>query len=219
MNTSSKMPRSAAHGTKADAAYDWIRERIQFAEWEPDARIRIDRIADELEFSRIPVREALSRLAAEGLLVGDPHRGYRLKALSSLDLRDIYDTLSLLEPLAARLACAHLAAADLDEAAKILDDMENTEVVSSWVAKNVNFHMTLYRPCGRPRLLRTIENLMTEAARGLQSGVFSLDFVPKSNEEHRALLETFESEDPEAAAEHVRSHIEKTEHALLGQAE
>jgi DNA-binding GntR family transcriptional regulator len=204
--------------TKAAVAYARIRHGIGFGEWRTGDRIPIDAIARELGCSHIPVREALSRLAAEGLVVDDPHRGFRMAGLITSDLVDIYGMLGALEPLAARLSAEARTEADVLRLEEVATAMESTVDPAEWVGRNLEFHQLLYAPCGRQRLLRSIENLMTEAARELQRGRLTLDFLPRSNREHRHLIALFRAGDGEELAHAVSAHIRGTEERLIAAA-
>ncbi|MER7438453.1 GntR family transcriptional regulator, partial [Pseudonocardia alni] len=107
-------PRRASE--RAQAA---LREEILTGALAAGAHLGEVELADRLGVSRTPVREALSRLAAEGLVELHPHRGARVATFSEADLDDIFGVRTALEPRATALAAARATAADLDE----LDDL------------------------------------------------------------------------------------------------
>src|SRR5688572_3432450 len=84
--------------TVADAATRELRQRIMSGELADGTPLRQDALAAELGVSRIPIREALSRLESEGLVASYPHRGYVVTALSSEEISELFDLRSLLEP-------------------------------------------------------------------------------------------------------------------------
>lgn len=204
--------------TKAGIAYARIRHGIGFGEWRTGERIPIDQIARELNCSHIPVREALNRLAADGLVVDDPHRGFRIAGLVLSDLVDIFEVLRALEPIAAHLAAGLRSQTDIERVEDIAAQMEAATDPAEWVGLNLAFHQALYAPCGRQRLLRTIENLMTEAARELQRGQLTLDFLPRSDSEHRLLIDLYRAGDGAGLSDAVGAHIRATEERLIAQA-
>lgn len=204
--------------TKSDLAYAAIKTGVQTASFSSGRRLGIKELAEQLDMSPIPVREALKRLATEGLLTADAHRGFFVPCLSSHDLTDIYDTLEMLEPAAAELAFPRLSVADIDRSEQLVDEMiESESNPPRWVSQNLQFHMTLYRPAGRTRLLRAIEQLAGEAARELQRGDFFLDFLSRSDYEHRRIVQLLRDGEIHEMKHLLAHHIQQTREALVGQ--
>jgi len=104
---------AAAHRTAAPSAYDQIRRAIIEGSYEPGARLVEQRIAEEFDLSRTPVREALRTLEAEGLVRIEPHRGATVRTLTVDDVVDLYALRARLEGYAAELAAARRADADI----------------------------------------------------------------------------------------------------------
>jgi DNA-binding GntR family transcriptional regulator len=216
--TSHLFPVPPSDRTKSQLAYDLIRQAIQASAFEPRERIVIDGLAQDLGMSAIPVREALKRLVAEGMLQSEPHRGFFVPRLSSDDLTDIYETLEVLEPMAARLAAPHFTEDRLDLSERILAEMVVAESdPPTWLAKNLEFHMSLYEPSRRPRLIRTIGQLVAETAREVLKGDFFLDFLPRSDREHAQMIEYLREGEVEQMASLLQSHIRQGLGELLAQ--
>lgn len=100
-------------GRATPSAYEQIRAAIVEGRYEPGLRLVEQRIAAEFDLSRTPVREALRTLAAEGLVVVEPHRGARVRALDTEEVVDLYDLRARLEGYAAELAAQRHDADDL----------------------------------------------------------------------------------------------------------
>lgn len=207
-----------ADRTKSQLAYELIREAVQTSAFEPGQRIVIGGLAEGLAMSAIPVREALKRLAAEGLIESEAHRGFFVPRLTSHDLTDIYDTLEVIEPMAARLAVPNLTSAHLKASEQIVTEMKRLQSdPSAWLAKNLEFHMSLYEPSGRPRLIRIIKQLVAETARAVQKDDLILDFLPRSDQEHEQMVTYLKAGAVDEMLSLLQSHIRQSLKELLAQ--
>jgi DNA-binding GntR family transcriptional regulator len=204
--------------TKAEFAYESVSAAIKAQRFSPGDRLVVGEVASELGVSGVPVREALTRLAAEGLIDNDSHRGFFIPNLGVEDIIDIFETLVLLEPRAAALAMPNIGPADIAEAEALLEELSSLESEPArWVGSNYAFHMTIYRPCGRDRLLGAISRLATETMGELQRHESYLDFSARSDEDHRQILDLVVARRADEVAEAVRGHIERTSRELIKQ--
>src|SRR6188474_2231304 len=141
-----------ARQTVASMTLDALRDGIlhgNYAEGEP---LRQDALADELGVSRIPIREALRQLEAEGLVTFSPHRGAIVSSLSLSEIEEVYELRADVESDLIRRAVPNLTAEDDARAAEILDAYEaahHAGQVGVWGALNWKFHSTLYAPADR----------------------------------------------------------------------
>ncbi|MGW5641794.1 GntR family transcriptional regulator [Saccharopolyspora sp. NPDC003752] len=139
-----------------------LRRAIVSGELAPGQPIRQDTIAQRLGVSRVPLREALKTLEAEGQVIYQPHRGYSVAELSLSDLLEVYRMRELLESEAAAVATERLTEADL---ARITDAQVDVEKAAdsgdlvAMIAANRRFHFALLEPAGMPRLLRVVRTL------------------------------------------------------------
>ncbi|MEU6267314.1 GntR family transcriptional regulator [Saccharopolyspora shandongensis] len=139
-----------------------LRNAIVSGELAPGQPIRQDTIAQRLGVSRVPLREALKTLEAEGQVIYQPHRGYSVAELSLSDLLEVYRMRELLESEAAAVATERLTDADL---ARITDAQVDVEKAAdsgdlvAMIAANRRFHFALLEPAGMPRLLRVVRTL------------------------------------------------------------
>jgi DNA-binding GntR family transcriptional regulator len=209
---------AAGFRTKAEYAYEAIATAIKAQRFSPGDRLIVGEVASELDMSAVPVREALTRLAAEGLIDIDSHRGFFIPNLGVEDIVDIFETLAVLEPKAAVLALPQIGQEDIDAAEQLLEELSSLESEPArWVGGNYAFHMTLYRPCGRRRLLSAISRLATEAMGELQRHESYLDFLARSDEDHRRILDLVVARRSDELAERLRDHIERTCSELVRQ--
>ena len=117
-------------------------------------------IAEALDVSTTPVREALRDLAAEGLIRLNAHRGGVVQELSLSELREIYELRVLLEPEALRRAWPYVTDEIIDEVAELHERMNRTESPSEWLAINNAFHGKILELAPSPRLLLILDGLI-----------------------------------------------------------
>nr|WP_201761500.1 GntR family transcriptional regulator [Nonomuraea sp. K271] len=152
-----------------------LRRAITTGRLRPGAPIRQDALAEELQVSRVPLREALKTLEGEGLVTHQAHKGYCVATLSLDDLREVYRIRELLEEEAVRRAVVRLTDADLDRLEAVQGDVERAAAAGDVLAMataNRVFHMTLFDCAGMPRLARLIRTLWdsTDAYRSMYYG-------------------------------------------------
>jgi len=191
-----------------------LRDEIISGALPQGSELRQQQLAERFRVSRMPVREALHRLEAEGLILFNPNKSAKVAPLSAADLQEIYEMRIAAETLALRRALPELSNAQIDRAAGIQERLEAAPV-SEFGALNDAFHRTLYRPCGMPRLLAHIEVLSSAADRYLRVIVASLDYAPKSHWEHHELLESCRKRDETATLSCLTRHIEEAGQALV----
>nr|WP_310524801.1 GntR family transcriptional regulator [Polymorphobacter sp.] len=153
-----EIPRPVLHA----GIYDLLRQRMIDGEIMPGADLSTRGLATEMGVSQMPVRDALSRLAAEGAIAIRSKRRIEVPAMTAARFADLLDCRLLLEPAAAELACAHIGPELLSELRGIdaaLDRaMEGGDVIG-YMKANAAFHFGIYRANGRPTLNRSIEAL------------------------------------------------------------
>src|SRR5262245_5813199 len=114
-------PSSGGHRTLAERAFSALHAGIVSGELAPGKRLRIDELADALQVSHLPIREAIRQLESRGLVQHTPHRGARVTELSLDDLRQLYDARLLIEPEVIRRAAIEFTDDDASVARELLD--------------------------------------------------------------------------------------------------
>ncbi|TQV82303.1 GntR family transcriptional regulator [Denitrobaculum tricleocarpae] len=207
------------HGEQATEVLEVLREDIVSGRLQAGSVLRQQLLAERFGVSRMPIREALYRLEAEGFISFTPNKGAMVAPVSAADLQEIYEMRVAAETLALRLALPELTNAQIGRAEDLQEKMESAPV-ADFGRLNAAFHTTLYQPCARPRLLAHIENLSNAADRYLRMTVSTLDYAKVSHGEHRALLDACWRRDEMAAIESLTRHIEdagrKLHERLLG---
>ncbi len=206
--------------SKSQRAYHALRARIAGQELAPGYRLVLAPIADELGMSVVPVREAIRRLEAEGLVTFERNVGARVSMIDDTGYRHSMETLALLEGSATALAARHLTADDVRRAREL-----NRQLVESlehfdprlFTELNHRFHAVLFAACPNPRLLALVEAEWVRLGH-LRDSTFS--FVPgraqESVREHEGLVDLVEAGAPLADIERAaRAHRSGTLAAYL----
>lgn len=204
--------------TVTDAVTDQLRSLILSGDFADGMPLRQDAIADEMGTSRIPVREALSRLEGEGLVASYPHRGYVVTGLSRDDIQELFDLRVLLEPELLRYSILRLTPKDITAAERIMKDYNASMVsgdVSKWGEFNRQFHMMLYNPSGRTTSLRIVRELLVNSERYTRLVLSIGNSVDRAQHDHGALLDLCRRGLVNQAVDLTRYHISRTGDDLL----
>jgi DNA-binding GntR family transcriptional regulator len=189
-----------------------LRRAITTGRLRPGTPIRQDALAEELQVSRVPLREALKTLEGEGLVTYKPHKGYCVAMLSLDDLREVYRIRELLEEEAVRAAVARLTDDDLHRIEAAQEEVERAAAagdVAAMATANRTFHMTLFDCAGMPRLARLIRTLWdtTDAYRSMYYGdAGNRERVVK---EHRAALDALRRRSADEAVATLNVHRDR----------
>lgn len=197
-----------------NVVYAAIVDRIHRGELEPGDRLNEADIADRLGISRGPVRDAISRLAHEGLVVRKPRSGSFVAKLSTKDLEEIHDARQLLEGYAARHACLRMTPEDAAELRGLIAAMAEAARNEHWTegaSLNARFHQTVVRSAKNTILLR-FWTVLDPLAWLLAPAVTPYKVAEPEDlvTRHQALLDALLSGDPDAAEEAFRRHIAAT---------
>lgn len=176
----------------------------------PGTRIRQDVLAAELGVSKIPVREALQRLSAVGLLQFETNRGATVPALSVAEARENSVLREAIEVQLLHQAVPNLSIVDLAEAELALTNTEMSVTESNWA-----FHRALYRASGWTRGLAIIENLHAAVAPYVLLYVDSLGGAADSEAGHEALLDACRTGDVETAVRLLAAHLSEAADAAI----
>jgi DNA-binding GntR family transcriptional regulator len=207
------------HRTMAAAAADALRRRILEGAYPAGRPLRQDALAEEFGISRIPVREALLQLEAEGLVRILPHRGAVVSELSVDEIEELFELRALIEPRLLRRSAPRLTAEDHAALRAILAEfgaaLRGGEA-GRWGELNTLFHLRLYGRAGRPRSLALVSNLLRDCDRHTRLQLTQTDGRARAEREHGELLALCEAGDVRAAARLLRAHIEHVRDALVG---
>jgi DNA-binding GntR family transcriptional regulator len=211
-------------GTKADDLALALEEAIVSGEIPPGSVLRQEHLSEQFQVSRTPVREALRRLAALGLVTFEPNRGVRVRMLARDELREAFLVRAELESLATEIAtpkmgAEHLAELELAErrfsrATRALVEMshagrQDLEFAREWLHANHAFHDVIYAVAEVPLIER-----MAKAARRTflvkpvwATGADLDELYVKNDRQHRAIREAITAQSPEGARVLAREHV------------
>jgi DNA-binding GntR family transcriptional regulator len=195
---------------RAERLVSRLRHEILRGGIEPGGPLRQDEIAARHGVSKIPVREALLQLVAEGLVTAQPNRGFTVSQLRPQEAEEILEIRALLECQAVRIAMPRLTDADIAQAAGILDQAEATDALDRWSDFNWEFHAALYGPARRKRLLDLIRQVSYPTDRYIRVLISNANYRGRAEREHRAILSACEMRNADAAAALLDQHIRQT---------
>ncbi len=198
-----------------DLIADALREAILQGIFQEGQSLRQDEIATQFGVSRIPVREALKQLEAEGLVTLHLNRGAMVSMLTAAEAQEICEIRSALEVTAMQLAIPKLIAADIEKAAVILEATNQTSDAGMLAKLNWDFHATLYASAERPRLLTMIKNLHVNCDRYVRVQLTQMDYQERSQKEHYQLLDACRQQDSKAAVRLLKRHIDTAGEQLV----
>lgn len=192
-----------------------LSERIVSGVLAPGVPLKQDHIAEEFQSSHIPVREAFQKLEAQGLVVSKPRCGVRVSQLDPSMVGEVTEMRAALESLALSHALPNLSETDLDAARQALAEGEASDRIAVWEGANRRFHLAITAPCAMPRLMASINDLHRSDARFLYATWKHLDWQPRSDTEHREILDVVVQGDGEAARKLLEAHIREAGRALI----
>ncbi len=203
----------APAATKSDFAYMHLRAKILSGEFEPGQVLNQATLAPAIGVSTTPLREALRRLSAEGLVELGAHRDARISPLTAEEARDLLEMRRSLDPLAAFLAAERRTKEDMQamrESARELRSLTGDATVVD-LATHRRFHAAIYRASHNELLIATLDSLWDKADRYRRLGLE----VPRGKAErdqkaaeHTRLLDCIIARDGDGAAQIMRDHIE-----------
>ena len=192
-----------------------LADRIISGELAPGSRLMQDHLAEEFAASHVPVREAFRKLEAQGLVINKPRCGVSVSLLDPGLVLEVTEMRAALEGLALHHALPRLSARDLAAARQALVEGGASDSIGEWEAANRRFHVAITAPCGLPRLIASINDLHRSDARFLFATWKQLDWQPRSDTEHRAILAAIKRGNGERARDLLEAHIRAAGKALV----
>jgi DNA-binding GntR family transcriptional regulator len=196
---------------------DHLRRAILGGTIAPGERVRQEDIAQQLGASRLPVREALQMLAAEGLVEHEPNKGARVPWLSMHEVDVMYKMREQLEPLALGESLPFLTPGDLLRLDEIQDEIETGVDVETFLALDREFHLRTYSACAIDQLTTTVTRLWN-STQYYRRAFMQLTGPSRRwvvNAEHRLLIDAVARRDETDAGRLLAGHIRRTRIELL----
>lgn len=197
--------------TRTQVVVEAIREKILTGAIKAGEPLRQAALADELKVSRIPVREALLQLEAEGLVEFEAHKGATATKLSAEQVTELFELRALLECELLRLAIPKLTEAELAQSEQLLQQMasafHDVGTKSSWSELNTRFHLSLYKAADRPLTFEIVQNLIVNSDRYIRVHLLLAGGINKADPEHSALLNFCRKRQVKEACQLLHNHI------------
>lgn len=197
---------------QAELAYQALREQVQRKRIVPGDVLSEGRLAKELGMSRTPVREAVSKLVSEELLIVLPKKGILVRSLTAQDVQELYVVREPLEALAAGIAATQMSDGALERLEETLDtaDRRVTEGVDTeeYRAMDLEFHASIWTGSGNKRVSRILGSLADAAVLDpWRDKILSLPDQPqRSLSQHREIVGALKSRDSAASESAMRKH-------------
>ena len=187
-----------------------LREDILSGKYEDHEELKEVAIGEELGVSRTPVREAFRQLELEGLIQIIPNKGAYVTGITEKDVKDIYIIRSMLEGLCARWATEHIRPEQLDEMEEnvyLAEFHANKGHLEQLAALDNRFHDIMYEACNSKILEHQLKDLHQYVLRVRKKTLNNANRGPKSNAEHKKILEAIKAHDGELAEKLAHQHM------------
>jgi DNA-binding GntR family transcriptional regulator len=199
-----------------------VRDGVRDGRFVPGQRLIEADLVRDLGVGRNALREALSRLASDGIVTIEPHRGASIRRLNRDDVAQLYELREVLEGLAARLAAEHIDEPGhrdrLTAALETMRTVASTAHMPEYIDANMDFHRTIVELSGRPHLERLVSHLQLQTFRIQFRSATARDRTGMrqySMDEHEKLVAAILAADPEAAENTMRTHLRHTGHGIM----
>lgn len=191
-----------------------LRRRILAGQLAEGAVLRQERLAGELGVSRIPLREAIRHLEAEGLVVSALHKGTSVSRLSPSELEELFGIRMQLETWLFEAAMPRMTEADFAACEALTDEAARTGDVSNWADLNWRFHAALYQASGSRIALKLLRSVHDNAARYVNRQLAVVRDVERELSDHHAILAYARLGDVERGTDMLRRHIARVSRTL-----
>ncbi|ADZ89340.1 GntR family transcriptional regulator [Marinomonas mediterranea] len=199
-----------------------LRKRILSGELAEGCLIRQEMLAEEYDVSRMPIREALKRLDAEGLVVFQNNRGATVTKHTLEEIAEIFDVRILLEADLFRRAIPNMKNSDFHHCQNLLEEMDESYSagrVADWGPLNSQFHSALYEAADRTLTNSLLERVSLQANRYVALHIDLLNHTDSARSDHTTLLELAKNGQVEDAVQSLTSHLESTKEQVLAYVE
>jgi len=197
---------------------DQLREDILGGRLAAGTQLRQDALAERFSASRIPVREALRQLEAEGLVKHQLNRGAVVAGMSTEQICELLDIRIALECHAAKLAVPNMVESDFEAMERILEAYSASDSLAEWAEHNRRFHLALSAPANNRKLRRLIEEFCLNTDRYTHVAMSEATGKDKPQADHYALLAACRARDVTRVVALLEEHILETKRGLLAMA-
>ncbi|QIB33949.1 GntR family transcriptional regulator [Ancylobacter pratisalsi] len=192
-----------------------LRRQIISGQLAEGAPLRQEKLAAELGVSRVPLREAIRQLEAEGLVVSELHKGTVVSSLSLQEIEELFEIRARLETWLFEVAIPNMTEADFALAESITEEAMARGDVESWGELNWRFHEALYRPSGQLIALRLLKTVHDNANRYVNLQIAVAADVARELSDHQALTAFARLGDIRRGVDTLRAHIQRVSRNLV----
>jgi DNA-binding GntR family transcriptional regulator len=196
---------------------DELRRRIMAGTLPEGQQLRQEALAADLGVSRIPVREALRQLEAEGFVSIASHRGAVVSKLSLDEIAELFELRIRLECWLLGLAIPQMRDSDMEQAEVALETMISNRKIENWGQLNWQFHAALYAPSGRAATLRILRRINENMDRYIRLQISLTSGQLKAHREHKQLLQLCRAANASRAVATLEEHIVDVRDGLMRQ--
>ena len=207
---------SAPKALRGPRVTETIRAMILSGELAPGSKISQDALATRFGTSRIPIREALSRLESDGLVVMEPHRGAWVAKLDLQECLEIYKIRERLEPLVLSEAVAKITDEEIDALEALVVEMTTTDDPDTFLRLDREFHLASYRAAHMRQLGGMVERFWntTQPYRRAFTRLIGNEGNWIIHAEHKLIIDALRQRDAERAGRLLHEHIRRTRFEL-----
>jgi len=202
---------SIIYKTRTQLVVETIREKILSGAIKAGQPLRQAALAAELNVSRIPVREALLQLEAEGLVLFEPHKGATATELNVSQVDELFELRAMLESDLLASSIPNLSYEKLEEAADILKQLDRAlgteDAANKWSELNSKYHNCLYSGSAKSQTLDLVNTLNKNADRYIRMHLLWAGGISKAESEHNEILAYCKSKEIDKATAVLRKHI------------
>ncbi len=203
--------RRRAGASKTEWVYADLRRKIIVGEIPSGAQLFENPLAAQMQVSRTPIREALQKLAAEGLVQAIPRAGYLVESLSEADIRDLYATRTAIEQVSAKWALNRITPREIELLELNLEETDSiiaTGKTQRMIDLDREFHLTICQAARSKKLYQISQLLSDHTLKFRIACIHFPDVAIRAAAGHRSILEAIRSGDPNLVGEAVEVHLE-----------
>lgn len=202
---------SIVYKTRTQLVVETLREKILSGEIKAGQPLRQAALADELNVSRIPVREALLQLEGEGLVAFEPHKGATATELNADQVDELFELRAMLEADLLASSLPNLTDEKLEEATQLLKRLDKAlgkeNAANTWSELNSDYHNCLYSGANRPQTQDIVDTLNKNADRYIRMHLLWAGGISKAESEHNEILAHCKARNTEQAVALLKQHI------------
>jgi DNA-binding GntR family transcriptional regulator len=204
-------------GTLVDDLTDRLRRAILTGEIPPGSPVQMRKFQAKFDVSHIPIREALQRLEAEGLIQKQPRRQARVAPISLDELEQVYDVRRIIEGAVAERALSRITPEQLRTASQRLTELDGLGEgpgTEAFLEAHRAFHWAVLAPGASPLIERMLQQQWQTSERYVRLAVSALHTGAVARQQHRAVLEALQARDVEGMRACIVEHLQLTEGAI-----